>query len=622
MAAALTVAVGAISLAFLQMFTSFQAYDDEGYLLVSLRSFLDGGNLYDDVYTQYGPAYYLVFGAMFKLAGVEPSTDAGRFITMSIWLLVPVLLGIATWLGTRRAPVAVVGGLAAYATMVLLVPEPMHPVGLSTLVFAAASIALVAIPRRPGVAWPVLGVLLAFLALTKVNLGAFAVLALAVALALATQTDTSRRPVRFAIAALVLAPFVLLLPDLADRGPYNLLVLLWAGTAGVVAVGVGVEVRAGDRRLVRDALALGGGAFAGAAFVLLAVTLLLGSSLSAVIDGLLVEPSKLREVFVIAFTTPDATVWWAVAAVVGALAVRRRPDRRLPSGPAGAAIRGVAAIAILAAVAQASPLTFGPPSGPLPVGALLLWLLLVPPTGVERDRETVFVRTGLVLLALIEMLQVYPVAGTQVRAASVLMIVPAGMLLGDALDELAAWSARTQDQRGPGLLANASNGVLAVAVALALASIAQPLTTFVHTWGDFKPLVTSGSSTLRLPPGRADGFADLARTVRRECRALVTYPGFNSLYVWSGIAPPTGLNAGTWMLLLDAEQQQRVVDAVADEPGTCLVRNPKQAEGWLQGRPLPDRPLARFVTTQFENPRPFLDGEYELLTRIGTGGPR
>ena len=39
------------------MFSTYMTYDDEGYVLFSLRNFVDGGGLYDRVFSQYGPFF-------------------------------------------------------------------------------------------------------------------------------------------------------------------------------------------------------------------------------------------------------------------------------------------------------------------------------------------------------------------------------------------------------------------------------------------------------------------------------------------------------------------------------------------------------------------------------------
>jgi hypothetical protein len=54
----LVVGVLGVSFALSQLLTVFHQYDDEGYLLLSLKNYLDGGPLYTDTFTQYGPFYY------------------------------------------------------------------------------------------------------------------------------------------------------------------------------------------------------------------------------------------------------------------------------------------------------------------------------------------------------------------------------------------------------------------------------------------------------------------------------------------------------------------------------------------------------------------------------------
>ena len=48
---------------YLRMFTSFGDWDDEGYFLISVSSFLRGEALYTDVYSLYGPFYFVAMRA-------------------------------------------------------------------------------------------------------------------------------------------------------------------------------------------------------------------------------------------------------------------------------------------------------------------------------------------------------------------------------------------------------------------------------------------------------------------------------------------------------------------------------------------------------------------------------
>src|SRR5688572_14814465 len=42
------------------LFSHFAGYDDEGYILISAREYFARGQLYEQVYSQYGPAYYVL----------------------------------------------------------------------------------------------------------------------------------------------------------------------------------------------------------------------------------------------------------------------------------------------------------------------------------------------------------------------------------------------------------------------------------------------------------------------------------------------------------------------------------------------------------------------------------
>ena len=74
----IAVAILGGSFALSKLLTVFEAYDDEGYLLLSLKHYLDGGHLYTDTFTNYGPFYYFVqwiffraFISRLRMMGVE-----------------------------------------------------------------------------------------------------------------------------------------------------------------------------------------------------------------------------------------------------------------------------------------------------------------------------------------------------------------------------------------------------------------------------------------------------------------------------------------------------------------------------------------------------------------------
>ena len=45
--------------AYLDVFSTFWQYDDEGFMMLTVKHFLDGYPLYNEIWTPYGPFYYL-----------------------------------------------------------------------------------------------------------------------------------------------------------------------------------------------------------------------------------------------------------------------------------------------------------------------------------------------------------------------------------------------------------------------------------------------------------------------------------------------------------------------------------------------------------------------------------
>jgi hypothetical protein len=90
-------------------------------------------------------------------------------------------------------------------------------------------------------------------------------------------------------------------------------------------------------------------------------------------------------------------------------------------------------------------------------------------------------------------------------------------------------------------------------------------------------------------------------------------PGMPSLYIWTGQNAPAFLYDSAWIYVLDAAQQQSIVDQIRSVPGMCVVRNQAVVDFWAEGRPVPSRPLVDFIDTNFVDAGSY--GDYELLVR-------
>jgi hypothetical protein len=92
--------------------STFMMYDDEGYVLFSLQAFVDGGGLYERVYSQYGPFFYL-FHQVLHAVGLEFTNDGARILTLFNWLAASGLCGAIAWRLTRStaATAFAIGGV-------------------------------------------------------------------------------------------------------------------------------------------------------------------------------------------------------------------------------------------------------------------------------------------------------------------------------------------------------------------------------------------------------------------------------------------------------------------------------------------------------------------------------
>lgn len=462
------VSIAAAIAAYLTIFIHFGGYDDEGTLLVTVKSFAQGEILYREIYSEYGPFYYELFGGLFALTGRAVTTDAGREIVIFLWVATSLLFGLSAQRLTGRLMLGAAGMIVAFATLGVLSNEPMHPQGLCVLLLGAFVLLAVSGPgKRAGLVGAACGALIAALALTKVNLGVYAFAAVALAAVLSVESLYRRRWVRWpVIAAFLLMPLFVLSRDLRESWVRDLLLLEVLTATAIVVAAWPARPKRGEyeaalaRWLIAAAVGL-----AAAAIVIVGAVLLTGPTLSDVYDGVIGNALKVRDILKIPIGLASATVDWAVVAVAAAVLVTRlrsAGDGRPTIWPG--LLRAAAGVTIWLSIARIAPIALNPsPGNPEALPLVLAWVAAIPPSGAAEPPYRRFLRVLLPALAMAETLQVYPVAGSQTGIAA-LTFVPVGALcLGDALTCLRAWSAA----RGPATLERFGAATAIVTVALA-----------------------------------------------------------------------------------------------------------------------------------------------------------
>lgn len=603
--------------AYLQLYSQWASYDDEGYLLESLRQFVAGHTLYTDVFTQYGPLYYEVFGGFFALTGIEPTNDNGRAIVLVVWVVAATALGLLAQRATGKAWIGVTTQATALA-LTFLANEPMHPVGLVTLLTVAL---LAALPwgDRPSMRTSalLLGALCAALALVKLNQGVLAAVALVAAALFVLPAEPGRRSrARAAGAGLVLLAPLLFGPNLTADLTLRLAIF---ESALLAAVAVRLWAPAYERSDVKPRRWLGwllAGAAATAA-VSLALMAVLGTPPSELFDGAFIAATRHPRTSTLRLDLGWLAVFAALAAPASAVVLRtKRPPR-----DARVAGRLVGAAAIVFAAVSLQRTNVDGATWQYAVFAATAWLAARAPAESEATAAAALARASAVLIAATGLLQVYPVAGTQRMAAALPFLLVAALLAGDAVVIARAGERRASR---PAIAAIAALFALGCWAAF---GISHPVQRFTGGYADKQPIALHGAERLRVPAADARAYRTIVAATR-GCDPLVTYPGMNSFNTWARKPTPTGLNTTSWMTLLRAKEQQKVVDAIDSSPRLCVLRNKTVEDLWLTYTKLSDAEVARRPLVRYLNDTPLVDtplpadaGRAGYRLRVRSGGP-
>ena len=167
--------------------------DDEGYLMISVRGFLEGHPLYDSVFTQYGPVYYLYEWLLRSLTALPMTHDATRMLCIFHWLLAAAALAVAGGLICRSVLAGIFVFMQAVVHLTMIGNEPGHPQELVAVLLAFSLLAATALSPRMRTL-KILAVMAGALFFIKVNVGAFFFLALLLVIRCRSMDRSTRAP--------------------------------------------------------------------------------------------------------------------------------------------------------------------------------------------------------------------------------------------------------------------------------------------------------------------------------------------------------------------------------------------------------------------------------------------
>ncbi len=560
------VTLWALPTAFFQVFSSFPWYDDEGYLMITVKQFVEGNILYDEVYTQYGAAYYFYKWLIHGLLNLPVTHNITRLTTLFVWILTSFLCGIFALRLTRSA----VGGAAAYILTFLILfrmtYEPGHPQEFCGLLLIVSLLLLTG--KNSGKSFNVrlglLGATLSLLLLTKINLGLFLGLALAISfLSLSPRNQTQRYALIILTSLSALLPFVLF-RNVLYLGWFRLSLLVTVGLSAILITSL-FKMNITLLNLKHYLITLIGLYLT--IFGIVLIVHLQGSTLEAFLNGIFFQPLKFGDIFSGAPPIHRIAFWWAVFAFLSAVAFlyfqKKMPDSAIKFAALLKFLFGTSVI--LSSFLNYYYFYFLNVFVLLNFATPFLWILLLNLNLREAAEQTVFPRITLVLAAILQPLQIFPIAGTQMNFGAFLMLIIAVVCLFDAAAELKITFPKTFSGRH-------LQTIFAVGLMLILAGYAGYRTLHIYKiYQSQIPLSFSGAEFIRLPEQNVALYNFLVENIKNNCDDFITLSGIYSLNFWTQIEPPTTYNTTALLELLSNEQQQAIVRKMQSSPRGCAV---------------------------------------------------
>ena len=518
--------------AYFLMFSRFGFWDDEGYLMATVRAMLQGHLLYDQIYTLYGPFYYFVEGALYTVTGAPVTHDFVRVVGLFVWLVSAVLAAWSVLRLTRSFLLAGFTLLAVSKVLVFFSGEPGHPEELC-IVSLCLLLALATTVNGRLSGWNVIlsGFLLAALTLTKINIGLYAIWAVLLTL-LSTHPAPRIQRLLFLLVGLgsIGCIAVIMLPLLSAGWARNyFLLILLSILASLAAV---------SRTHPETTISRKNWFFLAAAFVITAVGVVLpflahGTTISALLYISVIQHKNFaREWFVSAPFTARSTLWSIFSLILAVIwSLRRQASSRNKALEAGLqALKGVIALSSTVYLIAVYPddvygvhlLKFLTPFS---------WLVMAAPARVGKDQRR-FARTFLCFLAVFVALYPFPVASAQLLFALVPLIVVISVFWHDAVVALAEFTT-VLDRRNV-------RPALSLAALLLLAGIyVKALHGADKKYAALVPLPLRGAVYVHVTPTEADTYRWVTTQLDLHCASFFTMPGMFSFNFWTGKDTPT-----------------------------------------------------------------------------------
>jgi hypothetical protein len=567
-------------------FSGLPWFDDEGTMLISVRAFVEGHRMYDDIYSLYGPLFNLFYGLLYGPLHIPANHVAGRLIAVSLWLVWSAEFAFFCFLLSRSLVSMLLCFVLTLRVLGPIMESTGHPQELC-LILIGATLLMTCWLEESGknVALAGLGAAIAALTLIKINVGIFLGLPLLIVL-----LRKSSNQILWMILAPVAMICLIILP-VALQSPlfsftwvrtYSLFCLLSVVATCLVVLKVPVTPRIEVRSW--GILVASGGV---TALLIVGAMMLAGSSAFGILNAVVLQNAGfIRNWYIPIYVGTSGILSATMSSLLaGAYWISGTRPKLLPYRKhAILAMQSIFILAGLWLIFRNSPFRNSPIQIIKYLGPFC-WLLLTSP-----DVDATPFRTARSVTALIGatmLLYAFPVAGQQVNIVAIFPLIVLAVLSRDVTSAL---SGQWYMERVP-FLSWMPAGMTAAVLAIGGLATLEAVRTYVRG----VELGLPGTSFIRVDRQRAEDLQWVTTQLKR-CSASYSIPGLYSFSLWTGQPLPTTLDVNAELNFLSLTQQQAIVDALSREPNLCLVYNPTFLKRFDRGQEAANPPLLKLVS--------------------------
>jgi len=542
------------------LLTTLAPYDDEGYVMMTLKSFSENHPLYEETYTQYGPSFYLLTSPLHSVLGLPLTHHAVRLKTALLWVITVLLtMGIMLKLsGNRLLSLTTSCMVAIHLGRLAL--EPGHPQEISLLMSMLGLWLLCnSSPRR----WWMAGCCAAICGMCKLNVGFVMTTSLLLAACDAIpEVKYVRRAIVFAVWALasLAVGATMLKANYGSGGIVYPIVMLtsWLAVALLATRKRETAVLIAKLRGFSPLMSTMASGLIVTVFIALWARLN-GTSWSMLVWGIVGQHHAHAKYFFHPIPLSAFTV-------LGALAVAASYRNQFSLGIAGMICF---AIAIAKAAGNAIlPLNYNCQEG-------AEWLAIIGPIFAPglllfRRRMT----RGRVMLAGLTALGpwiAYPIAGTQLMLGALPGWLTIGVVISDAL-QAATVAMKSKFETASAKVIDWTPYARILLVGAFVAGFASSIAS-TKNWISGTSLGLPGSEWIHVASNEAATEQQLVQGIIESGASHLVFDGHtvNRFYFWTGLKPLTNGNATLWPFMLSSNELARLRESVKQSQSLCVV---------------------------------------------------